>query len=292
MIDLHMHTTYSDGSCSVKEILQKAQELKLECISITDHDTCLAYRELSDPNVRKLFSGSIIPGCELKSIVDGTTIEILGYNVDTQILNDILPNFAPTYEEINSYESKRLVEIFKNRGYIINEEAIHFDVAKESGQLAITKEILSHPENKRFIEETNYTDEHEFYRLHMSNPNSPYFIDNSMLIPKPKDVVDVIHKAGGLAFIPHVFIYGENSNKVLNALTKNHLVDGIECYYSKFSDEQTKYLLEFCRKNNYYISGGSDYHGAAKPTVNMGTGINGNLKIPIEITYPWAKKLI
>ncbi len=292
MIDLHMHTTYSDGTCSVKEILQEAEQNGLECISITDHDTCLAYRELENANIRKLYSGKIIKGCELKSIVEGTTIEILGYNVDIDMLNNILPEFAPSYEKINAHESKKLIEIFESRGYVLNKENIAFDVKKESGQVAITNEVLKHPENKRFIEETNYTDEHEFYRLHMSNPNSPYFIDNSSIIPKPEAVVEVIHKAGGLAFIPHAFIYGENSKKVLNALTKNHLVDGIECYYSKFTINQTHFLLDFCKKNNYYISGGSDYHGLNKPGIFIGTGINNNLKIPMEIIHPWAKNFI
>ncbi len=288
MIDLHMHTSYSDGTCSVEEILKEAEQKKLECISITDHDTCLGYRDINS-DIRKAYSGKIIKGCELKSIVEGTTIEILGYNVDTEKLNTVLPKFAPTYEQINSYESKELLRIFKERGYIINEENIHFDVTKQSGQTAITKELLSHPENSRFIEETNYVDEHVFYRVHMSNPNSPYFIDNSAIIPKPKAVVDLIHEAGGLAFIPHVFIYGENSLKVLDRLTENHMVDGIECYYSKFTNENTNYLLEFCKKNNYYISGGSDYHGTFKPGICMGYGINNNLKIPFEIVKPWAK---
>lgn len=287
MIDLHMHTYYSDGTCSVREILEEAEEKHLECISITDHDTCLGYRDLDES--RNVYSGKIIKGCELKSIVEGTTIEILGYNVDTEKLNEILPRFAPTYEQINSYESKELLRIFKERGYTINEENIHFDVTKESGQTAITKELLSHPENERFIQETGYIDEHVFYRVHMSNPNSPYFIDNSAIIPKPKDVVDVIHEAGGLAFIPHVFIYGENSEKVLDRLTKNHMVDGIECYYSKFKKEQIQFLLDYCKENNYYCSGGSDYHGTFKPGICMGTGINNNLCIPFDIVGPWAK---
>ena len=289
MIDLHIHTNYSDGTCSVKEILQKAQEKNLECISITDHDTCLAYKELEEPTTRNIYKGKIISGCELKSIVDGTTIEILGYNVDTDKLNKILPYFEPSYEKINLHEFKQLCKIFKKKGYIFKENNLNFDVKKESGEVAILKEILSHPENTRFYEETNYTNEHEFYRIHMSNPNSPYFVDNSAIIPNPEEVVDVIHQSGGLAFIPHVFIYGENSKKVLEALTKDHLVDGIECYYSSFSSDQIKYLCDFCVKNRYFISGGSDYHGTYKPNICLGTGINNNLNISLSITNNWAK---
>ena len=291
MIDLHMHTSYSDGTCTVKEILEEAEEKGLECISITDHDTCKAYIELKDPKIRRLYNGQIIKGCELKSIVDRTTIEILGYNIDTDMLNSLLPTFAPTYEQINKHESEKLLSIFKKRGYIIEEKNIAFDVTKESGETAIINEVLKHEENRRFIEETNFTDVHKFYRLHMSNPNSPYFVDNSEIIPKPEEVIELIHKAGGLAFIPHVFIYGENSQKVLERLTKNHLVDGIECYYSKFTEDQIHYLLQYCKDNNYYVSGGSDYHGTYKPGICMGTGINNNLKIPIKIIYPWAETI-
>ena len=289
MIDLHMHTSYSDGTCSVSEILKEAEEKKLECISITDHDTCVAYNELKNENIRKIYSGKIIRGCELKSIVEGTTIEILGYNVDTDMLNELLKKFAPTYGQINKHESDKLRSIFKQRGYKIEEKDIVFDVSRESGATAIINEVLKHNENKRFIEETNFTDIHEFYRIHMSNPNSPYFVDNSPIIPKPKDVIDLIHKAGGLAFIPHVFIYGENSKKVLERLTENHAVDGIECYYSKFTKEQIDFLLKYCKENNYFISGGSDYHGTYKPGICMGSGINNNLQIPLEIIYPWAE---
>lgn len=57
MIDLHMHTNYSDGTCTVRELLEEAQKKKLECISITDHDTCLSYDDLRDENIRKLFKG-------------------------------------------------------------------------------------------------------------------------------------------------------------------------------------------------------------------------------------------
>ena len=289
MIDLHIHTNYSDGTCSVEEILREAEEKKLECISITDHDTCLAYRDLKDQNIRKLFSGKIIVGCELKSIVEGTVIEILGYNVDPEIINQEIEKIEPTYEQINMHEVNTLYEIITKKGYKIERDKIKFNPKNESGQRAICNELLRHPENRKFREETNYQDEFIFYREHISNPNSPYFVDNSPLIPNPDVVIDLIKRAGGLAFIPHTFIYGENSMKVFHALTDTHKVDGIECYYSKFTPEQIQFLLDFCKKNHYYISGGSDYHGAYKPNISMGTGTNNNLNIPMEITRNWAK---
>jgi hypothetical protein len=289
MIDLHMHTNYSDGTCTVRELLEEAQKKKLECISITDHDTCLSYDDLRDENIRKLFKGKMICGCELKSIVEGTVIEILGYNVDPNMINREITKLEPTYEQINLHEVDVLLEIIKKKGYQLDMQNIHFNPKNESGQTAIIEELLSHPENSKFKEETNYQDPFIFYREHMSNPSSSYFVDNSGLIPTPDKVIELIREAGGLAFIPHTFIYGENSMKVFHALTDTRKVDGIECYYSKFTKEQTEFLLKFCRENHYYISGGSDYHGTYKPNISMATGTNYNLNIPFEITKPWAK---
>lgn len=88
MIDLHMHTTYSDGSNTVEEVLEKAEKLKLEIISITDHDNCKAYKELKNEEIRSKFSGKIIPGIEIKCSYGKRLIEVLGYNIDTDKMQD------------------------------------------------------------------------------------------------------------------------------------------------------------------------------------------------------------
>lgn len=83
MIDLHVHTNHSDGTDSVEELLTNAEKQKLEIISITDHDTIDAYKEIEDnPKIRKKFKGKIITGVELKAIYNKKNIEILGYGID------------------------------------------------------------------------------------------------------------------------------------------------------------------------------------------------------------------
>ena len=74
MIDLHIHSTYSDGSCSVKEILQEAENKKLEYISITDHDCVNAYKELENMNINTYYKGKIIVGCEFKCYLEESCI--------------------------------------------------------------------------------------------------------------------------------------------------------------------------------------------------------------------------
>ena len=84
MIDLHVHTTYSDGADSLIEVLKKAEEMELSYISITDHDNCNAYKELKNIDIKKYYTGTIIPGIEIKCGYKGRLIEILGYKIDTE----------------------------------------------------------------------------------------------------------------------------------------------------------------------------------------------------------------
>ena len=90
MIDLHIHSTNSDGTKTVQEILVEAQKLGLTTISFTDHETCGAYNELEKINVKNYFNGNIINGIELKSQYKDILIDILGYNIDYQKMNKFL----------------------------------------------------------------------------------------------------------------------------------------------------------------------------------------------------------
>ena len=85
MIDLHMHTTYSDGSKTVEEVLKMCEERNLEYISITDHNNCGAYYDETLKN-NKIFNGIIIKGCELNAEFRNKSIEILAYKINPDII--------------------------------------------------------------------------------------------------------------------------------------------------------------------------------------------------------------
>ena len=87
MVDMHIHSVYSDGDKSVEEILKMCEEKKLEYISLTDHNTCKQYDDLTFSSSEKIFSGKIIKGVELNTVFDGRNIEILGYNINPDIIN-------------------------------------------------------------------------------------------------------------------------------------------------------------------------------------------------------------
>ena len=77
---------------------------------------------------------------------------------------------------------------------------------------------------------------------------------------------------------------------IFNWINDNFQVDGVECFYPLFTDEQTKFLLDYCHKFKLFISGGSDYHGKLKPTVKLGTGIDNNLIVPKDEIDKWIHK--
>ena len=287
MIDLHTHTTYSDGTDSVVELLKKAEEIGLEYLSITDHSSCGAYKEIDNMNISQYYTGKIIRGCELFTTINGATIELLGYNVDTDILNQELPKvYKYSFEDINKFEIFKSIEICKKFGVKLNEDDMDFNSNIFSSRV-LHKEITRYDENKKFINsEKIWQSTYAFYRECMSNPDSVFFVDKSELFPSVSETIKLIRKANGLVFIPHICVYGENSIKFLEELTKNHVIDGIECYYSLYTKEETEFLLDFCKKNKYYISGGTDYHGLTKKDISLGIGRE-NMNIPKEIIMNW-----
>lgn len=287
MIDLHTHTTYSDGTDNLIRLLKNAEKVNLKVLSITDHVTCKAYDELKRIDPKQYYSGKIIKGCELYSSIEGQTIELLGYNIDSDMFNELLPKLYYSEAEDNKWQAEQLLKICKNIGIILDYDNIQINYDTEFCGDVILNEIIKNPENQKFFDdEKSWYDSNVFYRTCMTNSKSKFFIDKSSFYPTIDKVIDLIKSAGGLVFIPHIFIYGENSMEFFNILTKNYKIDGIECYYSLFTNEQSKFLLDYCKKNNLLISGGSDYHGNNKPGISLGIG-KGNLNIPESILTNW-----
>ena len=292
MIDLHIHSDCSDGTDDYKTILQKAEKIGLEYISITDHDNCKVYELMETDNITKYYSGKLITGIEMQAYINGFSIELLGYCIDYKKLNNAIKGLYIPFEKINKEELKRLyircieigmkfenniLENYKNSGYYYATEYLHNEMKKSIY-------------NKQFIPDNeSWEKESVFFKRHTSNINSKFYIDESDLIPSVETVIEVIKNTGGLVFIPHIYQYEENANIILEELIINHEIDGIECFYSTFTKEQTQYLLQFCKTNNKYISGGTDYHGNNRPNIEMGKGL-GNLNIEYNIVKDWICK--
>jgi predicted metal-dependent phosphoesterase TrpH len=264
MYDLHIHSNHSDGADTWQDILQKAEAAGLECISITDHDNCEVYFHMKDP--QQFFSGKIIPGIELQAYFKGLSIEILGYDFDVHNMRDALKTLYLPFAEINRQELARLHAKSTALGMVFLPNVLE---NYDPGAYHYAMEYL-HNEMKKSLQNRALIPDEEsreyyyvFFKRHISNPNSPLYIDESDLIPDAYKVIGVIRQAGGKVVLPHVYQYEENPDAVLTGLLDS--LDGIECFYPSFTTEQREYLEDLCNKNRLMITGGSDYHGEHRP---------------------------
>ncbi|MGN1384462.1 MAG: PHP domain-containing protein [Clostridia bacterium] len=293
MIDLHMHTMYSDGDKTIAEILKLCEDKKLEYISITDHNTCAEYEDEYIKN-NNIFCGKIIKGVEMNATFQNKKIEVLGYKIkEPKLIEEWSHKFFS--EEVlreQQEESKRkLLDICDKKGLIYDESKIEKNIpVTDYITIYIYKELMRHKENHEilgeFAESLNL-----FIRKGLMNPESEYYTGSDN-VPKPmyKDVIDVIHKAGGLAFLAHPFEYRfDDTIGFIDELRKEKELDGIECFHPSANEDEIDVLVEYAKKSNLYISGGSDYHGHKKPNVEIGVG-EGNLNISKEIIEEWINQ--
>lgn len=297
MIDLHLHTVHSDGTDTVEQLLKNAEKKKLEIISITDHNSVGAYYEIEEkPELRSLFSGKILVGSELKTTYNKVNIEVLAYGIDFKKINIVKEN----QEQVQNEAMQHFKSVGRNLGLKFDEniKCIPGDVSNQFAGDVFSEEILKYDENREIIEKigTFYSRSSigkekiggPFYRVHESNPNSPFYFDTSKYYRDINGLIDDIHEAGGLAFLAHGFEYMfKDKEKAIEEILCTTKIDGAECEYPSFTTEQRQTIKNICQKYSKYMSGGSDYHALNKPNINMGTGINNNLNINKSMVENW-----
>lgn len=283
MIDLHIHSIYSDGSKTIEEILKICEEKKIEYISITDHNTVKQYYDEALQN-KNIFSGKVIKGVELNAVFQDKNIEILGYNITPDIIKKWCKNYY-SEEKLKKQQEicyKRLLNICDKQNLIYDKTKI--ERTKETGyiEISIYNELMRHKENYKILGE--FTESLSvFFRKGLANPKSKYFVNRIEFRPKYEEVIDIIHKSGGKAFLAHPFEYKfKNTISFIDELRKEKELDGIECFHPSANQEQRNILVQYAKSHNLYISGGSDYHGDSKPDIKIGIG-KGNLEVSKEI---------
>lgn len=288
IIDLHSHTTKSDGTFTPDELLIQAENSNIEILSITDHESVEAYYSFN----RNLFSGLIIPGLELRTTCFGVAIEILAYGFDLDKMRETLKKYDyKTTAELDKYMIKLAYEQYTKRNVLLDKSFVQdYDPQKHPRLSKYIQSCISkYTENDVFLKDL--PEGKSFFRCCITNPNSPLFLDLSSAFPSIGELIDAIKSADGLVAIPHIFEYRENAEKILIHLLENYDIDIIECYYPSFSQEQTNYLLEICEKYNKFSSGGSDFHGDLRPDIFLGSGKDNNLFVPKEKIEKWINLL-
>jgi predicted metal-dependent phosphoesterase TrpH len=267
LIDLHMHSHYSDGQLSPAELVDIAAGKSLKAIALADHDCLDGVGEYIEAANRAGIE--TISGVELSCIYKGRDLHILGYGVDEndKTFQDMLLKFRDTREH-------RGLKIIEKLG----ELGVHLDAAKvleKAGDGA-----LGRPHIAEALVEGGYVKVFgEAFDKYIGE-DCPAYVDKYKM--SPKEAVQHIHRAGGLAFVAHPGFYMEDLDAFYELL--GYGFDGVEVNHSKH-DEQTAQLSVIADERGLLKSGGSDFHGfARKESI-------GDPKVPYEYFSKIAERL-
>lgn len=257
-VDLHIHTQCSDGTDSIDEIFEKLKNNSIGIFSVTDHDTVDFYSSFDE---NKLAGVKLIPGVEFSCNVNGKRCHILGYGINTE--NKNLEKIIDKIKALRkSRFYKRLESLKDDFGIVLTDD----EMAYLNSIDVVGKPHISHILIKRGLAQTVT----EAMKKYLSKPlNGNDSVDD-------KCVIDVIKDAGGIPVWAHPL--GGEDEKHLNEddFTKRlevlvaHGIKGMECFYSRYSQEEIDFLLEYAENYSLLVSGGSDYHGKLK-NVEIGT---------------------
>lgn len=289
-IDLHLHTNNSDGDDSTKEIIQKAKDLDISLISITDHDTVNAYDDLKDIDTMGI---KIIPAVELSCAYESEMRDILGYNIDIEKMRKILKSLESKEEDIKREKEllTEYIDVFRKNGIIVDDGLKIEDGEKNEGYKRTIISALGHEENiKKYPSLMNPS---AFFWDNCANKKSSFYVDESRFFKTIKQTIDIIHEADGMAFFAHPCIHHMEHDRVEKMLdyARSFGLDGVEVLHAKHSIKDREFLIDYANKHNIYKSGGSDYHGSPKPDIKILTG-RGDLNVSYDLIEDWVSKII
>ncbi len=268
LIDLHTHTSISDGSMRPAELVRHAKQKGLTAIAVTDHDTTGGLDEAILEGNR--IGLEVVPGVEIGA--DYTSeLHILGYfkNRDYTKIAPVLGDLRKKREERNPKIVARLNELgFK----ITMEEVLIMSSGGVTGRPHIAKLL---------IEKGYVSSMEEAFDKYLSSGRPAYFKKDKL---KPEECIEEIEKAGGLPVLAHpVHLRMEDGtlDELLSRLCAAGL-RGMEAIYVDNTEEQTVRLIASAKRHRLLVTGGSDFHGSYKPNIEIGTG-KGNLQVPYEL---------
>ncbi len=249
--DLHIHSSCSDGTATPLEILDLARAAGLSGLSITDHDTLHAYTPelFLQARARSL---ELLLGVEISSEWQGRTVHVLSYRADPH-----LSEFLCEVQERRKERNRRIFEKLRKKGILIGEEDF---LAMGPAQVVGRAHIAS-----RMVQKKAVVSEQEAYDRYLKDDACCYAPGGKFT---PGEVIEAIHQERGVAILahPHFFKQGRFLRDLLT-----FPFDGLECYYGRFVREQEAFWVQLAEKRNWLKTGGSDYHGAHRPTSTIGS---------------------
>lgn len=242
MIDLHIHSEYSDGEWTPEEIISDAQKKKLTAIAITDHDAIQGYQE-----AKKLLPSdlNLISGIELNTDGVHGELHILGYNFDPE--HPSLQSHISWRTQERKEWGKKIVDRLNDLGYKIS-----FNKCLER----VGKGVLVRTHIAEELAAAGYFPTWKEAHQALLKKGKPGFVERSPF--SAENAIDLIHIAGGEAFLAHPGIYSKPFS--LEVLVKAGL-DGMEVWHPKHSAEEVEYWKKQAEQFGLKVSGGSDFHG-------------------------------
>jgi len=269
IIDLHTHSTASDGSMTSAELVRHAKEIGLAAIALTDHDTVGGVKEALEEGKR--IGLEVIPGIEI-SVDYKPEMHILGF-----FLN--INEYANVKKELGLIKQGREE---RNKKIINKLNELDVNITEEEVKSVAAGDITGRPHIARVLMSKGYVKTmDEAFDKYLSKTGLAYFKRFEL---QPIDGIKLIKNAGGIPVIAHpIFLRKsyDDMDKLLGEL-KEYGLAGIEAIYSENSKEDTGNLLRLAIKHQLLVTGGSDFHGTYKSGIELGIG-RGNLKVPYEL---------
>ena len=271
-IDLHLHTAFSDGSLSPTEAVTLGHTAGLTALAVTDHDTIEGLSEALATGTR--LGIEVIPGIEISARFEGREAHILGYFIDW---NDT--TFLERLEQQRASRHHRnplVVEKLNQLGVELSYEEVIATAGSDSVGRPHIAQALLHKGHVRSIQEA--------FDRYLKDGGSAYV---PRVLPDAREVIRWIREAGGVPVLAHPQWVKPQHLPLLTVCRslKDAGLVGIEVFYSTHTKRQISEFLEISRTLDLLITGGSDFHGSAKPDIRIGYG-KGDLKVPEKLLDP------
>ena len=267
-IDLHTHSTASDGSLSPAALVRHAKEAGLSAIALSDHDTTAGLREAAA--TAKEIGIELLPALEF-SVISDTETHIIGLMID--------PEHDALRDAIARSQKQRI-----DRGYLTAEKltALGMPVSFEEAEAIAGGDVIGRAHFAKVMVQKGYVSSiKEAFDKYLA-AKKPAYVGGHVLTDR--EAIEIIHNAGGVAILCHPHLIKLSDSDLYNYMQKLvcYGLDAVEGYYTEFTPEMEKTFRYFAKKLGLLLSGGSDFHGANKPTIAIGKGY-GNLAIPYTV---------
>ena len=271
-IDLHIHTTASDGTFTPTEVVRLAKETGLRAMAVTDHDTVEAHAKAA----RAAAEAGIefVPGIEI-STKYGVAVHVLGYYIhgDRPGMRSLLDWIVEDRDRRN----RKMCALMAADGLPVSYDAMK----------ARFGEVIGRPNFGEVLVELGLAKDVSDAFARFVEKGQRYFVARTIL-PIEK-AVEAIVEAGGVPVLAHPFQYKKNDDELRELIEHcmDHGLLGMECRYSGYGPDKVAYLEALAEEYGLIKTGGSDFHGQNKPRIQLGTGIDDNLEVP----YEWLERL-